>query len=122
MVKMAWERGGARVRWEEEEGVTWGKVAYHLFVDLDANILWRMQGDEPQKADILWRTAAGAPQKVIFLWRISCHASVAHHQRCATEKAQMDPGPMIEGGTHQNSVAHDGPCATEVPLSVAHGG
>ena len=49
MVKMAWERGGARVRWEEEEGVTWGKVAYHLFVLLDANILWRMERDAPQK-------------------------------------------------------------------------
>ena len=69
MVKMAWERGGARVRWEEE-GVTWGKVVYHLFVVLDANILWRMEGDAPHKANILWRTLDGAPQKVSFLWRI----------------------------------------------------
>ena len=63
MVKMAWERGGARVRWEEEEGVTWGKVVYHLFVVLDANILWRISFHAPQKAEFLWRTRHGAPQK-----------------------------------------------------------
>ena len=80
MVKMAWERGGARVSKmgaRKKKGVTWGKVVYHLFVDLGVHILWRTGPDAPQKVAILWRTVAGAPQK--------CQLSVAHPSPCATE-------------------------------------
>ena len=33
----------------------------------------------------------------------------------------MDHGPLIEGGAHAYSVAHEEWCATEFFLSVAHG-
>ena len=77
MVKMAWEREGARVSKmgaRKKKGVTWGKVVCHLFVDLGVHILWRTGPHAPQKVDILWRTMASAPQKFNFLWRILIHA------------------------------------------------
>ena len=63
MVKMAWERGGARARSEDEEGHM-GKGCCHLFVDLVANIPWRIQHHAPQNVEFLWRTSHGAPQNL----------------------------------------------------------
>lgn len=77
MVKMAWEREGARVSKmgaRKKKGVTWGKVVYHLFVDLGVHILWRTGPDAPQKVAILWRMKTGAPQNSPFLWRMACRA------------------------------------------------
>ena len=70
MVKMTWERGGVRARWEEEEGGSHAcGEGCHLFVDLVRTFLWRTWAGAPQKVRILWRTWARAPQKVRILWR-----------------------------------------------------
>ena len=95
MVKMAWERGGTRARWENGEGHM-GKWGCHLFVDLGQysvahgsrcateSCISVAHGSRcatesfisvahglgaPQKACFLWRIQTHAPQKVCFLWR-----------------------------------------------------
>ena len=50
MVKMTWERGGVRARWEEEEGGSHAcGEGCHLFVDLVCTFLWRTVVGAPQK-------------------------------------------------------------------------
>ena len=60
----------------------------------------------------LWRMGPDAPQNVHFLWRIQHHAP--------QNLPIWTPASMITHGTHQNSVAHHGCCATETRHSVAH--
>ena len=88
MVKMAWEREGARV----------SKMGAR-----------KKKGGHMGKGGLPPFCRSGRPH------------SVAHGPLCATEKAEMDHGPLIEGGAHAYSVAHEEWCATEFSISVAHG-
>ena len=67
MVKMAWERGGARARWEDEKGHMHVERVVSPFVDLVRHLSVAHGWGAPQKVKILWRTVAGAPQKVKIL-------------------------------------------------------
>ena len=78
MVKMAWERGGTRARWENGEGHM-GKVGLPPFcrsgpIFCGARILVRHRklhfcGARARCASFLWRIHMHAPQKALFLWR-----------------------------------------------------